>query len=78
MSSTMKLARVLDELDIEQSPAECLLMVLLPGERWLQGEMSSGRASGAEDTDECVMKSHTEMCEGCEVTSGRKDMTSNA
>ena len=25
----MKLAEVLDELDIEQSPAECLLMVLL-------------------------------------------------
>ena len=24
---------------------------------------------GAEDTDERVMTSHTEMCEGCDVTS---------
>ena len=41
MSATMKLAKVLDELEIGQSPAECLLMVLLPGERWLHAEMSS-------------------------------------
>ena len=32
--------------------------------------MSSGPCRcGAEDTDERVMTSHTEMCEGCEVTS---------
>ena len=30
MSAAMKLAKVLDELDIGQSPAECLLMVLPP------------------------------------------------
>ena len=27
---------------------------------------------GVEDTDEGVMTSHTEMCEGCEVTSVEK------
>ena len=42
MSATMKLAKVLDELEIGQSLAECLLMVLPPGARWLHAEMSFG------------------------------------
>ena len=41
MSATM-LAKVLDELEIGQSAAECLLVVCPPGERWLHAEMSSG------------------------------------
>ena len=44
MSSTMKLAKVLDELDIEQSLAECLLMVWLPGDSWMHAEMRSSLA----------------------------------
>ena len=40
--STMKLLKVLDELEIGQSLAECMLMVLLPGESWFLAEMSLG------------------------------------
>ena len=44
MSATMKLAKVFDELEIKQSPAECLLMVLPPVEGWSHAEMSSTHA----------------------------------
>ena len=33
MSATMMLVKVLDDLEIGQSAAECLLMVCRPGER---------------------------------------------
>ena len=66
----MKLAKVLDELDIGQPPAECLLMVL-SSRRKLVTSRDELRPvqGGTEDTDERAMTSHTEMCEGCNVTS---------
>ena len=69
MSATEKLAKVLDELDISQPPAECLLMVLSS-----RRELITSRGvlrpvqGGTEDTDERVMTSRTVMCECCEVT----------
>ena len=70
MSVTVKLAQVLDELDIGQLLAECLLMVL-SSRRKLVTSRDKLRPvqGGTEDTDERAMTSHTEMCEGCEVTS---------
>ena len=50
MSATIKLAKVFDELQIKQSPAECLSMVLLPGEGWLHAEMSSGPCRAEQKT----------------------------
>ena len=70
MSATVKLAKVLDELDIGQLPAECLLMVL-SSRRKLVTSSDELRPvqGGTEDADEHVMTSHTEICEGCEATS---------
>ena len=69
MSTTLKLAKEIDEPDISKPTAECQLMT--PSERSLftQGCELQTVQGGAEDTDERVMTSHTEMCEGCEVTS---------
>ena len=52
LSAKVKLAKVLDELDIGQPPAECLLMVL------------SSRRKLVTSRDEL----RPVMCEGCEVT----------
>ena len=70
MSATMMLAKLLDELDIGQPTAECLLMALQPrGKLVFRGDELRPVQGWAEDTDERVMTSHTEMCQGCEVTS---------
>ena len=50
MSATMTLAKVFDELEIKQYPAECLLMVLPAGEGWLHAEMSSGPCRAEQKT----------------------------
>ena len=62
VSATMKLAKVLDEFDIGQSPAECLLMVL-PSRRKLVTRRDELRPvqGGTEDTAERVMTSRTEL-----------------
>ena len=49
----------------------------LPRESVLQGEELRPVQGGAEDTWTCCVL-RTEMCEKCEVTSRRKDTTSNA
>ena len=52
MSATMKLAKVLDELDIGQSPAECLSMVLPPRRKLVTcGDEFRPLLGGTEDTD---------------------------
>ena len=70
VSTAVKLAKVLDELGIGQPPAECLLMVLSSGRKLVTSRDELRPVQGGtEDTDELVMTSHTEICEGCEVTS---------
>ena len=74
MSATMKLAKVLDELDIGDPPAQCLLMVL-PSRRKLvtrRDELLPAQG-GAEDIVERVMTSTS-----AKSLPWRKDMTSNA
>ena len=61
---------VLDELDIGQPPAECRLVVLRSRRKlFTRRDELRPVKDGAEDTNERVMTSHTEMCEGCEVFS---------
>ena len=70
MSATVKLAKEIDELDISQPTAECHLMAW-PYKRRLvtrRDELPPVQG-GTEDTDERVTTSHSEMCDGCEVTS---------
>ena len=57
-----------DELEIGQSPAEFLLMAW-PYKRRRVTRRDELRPvqGGAEDTDERVMTSYTEMCDGCDV-----------
>ena len=73
MSVTVRLAQVLDELDIGQLLADCLLMVLSSRRKLVTNRDKLWPAQGGtEDTDERAMTSHTEMCDGCEVTSGEE------
>jgi len=70
MSVMGKLAKdPLEPHDIDQPTAECQLMT--PVERRLVTKRDELRPvqGRAEDPDERVMTSHTETCEGCEVTS---------
>ena len=70
MSAMVKLAKEIDELDIGQPTAECH-STTWPHERrrvTRRDELLPVQG-GAEDTDERVMTSHTEMCEDFEVTS---------
>ena len=70
MSAVVKLAKEIDEPDIGQPTAECHLMAwLYERRRVTQRDELLPVQGGAEDTDERVMTSHTEMCEDCEVTS---------
>ena len=74
MSATMKLAKVLDELDIGDPPGQCLLMVL-PSRRKLETRRNVllPAQGGAEDTVERVMTSTS-----VKSLPWRKDMKSNA
>jgi len=69
MSATVKLAKEMDEPDIDQPTAECQLMT--PSEKRLVTQRDELRPvqGRAEDTDERVMTSHTDKCEKSEVTS---------
>jgi len=69
MSATVKLAKEMDEPDIDQPTAECQLMT--PSEKRLVTQRDELRPvqGRAEDTDERVKTLHTEMREKSEVTS---------
>ena len=70
MSATVKLAREIDEPDIGQPTAERHLMAWPKKRRRVtRRDQLRPVQDGAEDTDERVMTSHTEMCEGREVSS---------